>query len=104
LPKDVVIESPKLLVQTYDSFDLHYNCHAVVNFNSGPGVQAALAGVRPLVDATSLAAPVGIDFAEIERPYQKDRESWLVQICHTEYTVEELAQGIWLNRIAPALH
>jgi hypothetical protein len=76
----------------------------VVNFNSGPGVQAALAGVRPLVDATSLAAPVGIDFAEIERPYQKDRESWLVQICHTEYTVEELAQGIWLNRIAPALH
>ncbi len=67
-------------------------------------VQAALAGVRPLVDASSLAAPVGIDFAEIERPYQKDRESWLVQICHTEYTVEELAQGIWLNRIAPALH
>ena len=103
LPKNVTVEIPKPVAQTYDSFDLHYDCHAVANFNSGPGIQAALAGVRPLVDVSSLAAPVGIDFAEIERPYQKDRESWLVQICHTEYTLEELAQGIWLDRVAPAL-
>jgi hypothetical protein len=103
LPKNVTVEIPQPLAQTYDSFDMHYNCHAVINFNSGPGIQAAIAGVRPLVDITSLALPVSVNFAEIELPYQKDRESWLVQICHTEYTLQELAQGIWLDRIAPGL-
>jgi hypothetical protein len=103
LPKNVTVEIPQSVPQTYDSFDMHYNCHAVVNFNSGPGTQAAIAGVRPLVDVSSLAAPVGIDFVELESPYQTDRESWLVQICHTEYTLEELARGIWLDRVAPAL-
>ena len=103
LPNNVTVEIPQPVPQTYDSFDMQYNCHAVVNFNSGPGTQAAIAGVRPLVDVSSLASPVSIDFAEIESPYQKDRESWLVQICHTEYTLEELAQGVWLDRVAPAL-
>lgn len=103
LPNNVTVEIPQPVPQTYDSFDMQYNCHAVANFNSGPGTQAAIAGVRPLVDVSSLASPVSIDFAEIESPYQKDRESWLTQICHTEYTLEELAQGVWLDRVAPAL-
>lgn len=103
LPKNVTVEIARPVPQTYDSFDMHYNYHAVVNFNSGPGIQAALAGVRPLVDVSSLAAPVGINFVELESPYERDRESWLVQICHTEYTLEELARGIWLDRVAPAL-
>ena len=103
LPNNVTVEIPQPVPQTYDSFDMQYNCHAVVNFNSGPGTQAAIAGVRPLVDVSSLASPVSIDFAEIESPYQKDRESWLTQICHTEYTLKELAQGVWLDRVAPAL-
>lgn len=103
LPQDVTVETPNKLPNTYDSFDMHYDCHAMVNYNSGPGIQAAIAGVRPVVDNTSLAYPVGIGFADIEQPYTRDRELWLAQICHTEYTVEELRRGTWLDRIAPAL-
>ena len=103
LPQDISIEAPRKLANTYDSYDMHFDCHAVVNLNSGPGVQAAIAGVRPVVDLTSLAYPVGIGFADIEQPYEKDRQLWLTQICHTEYTVEELQRGTWLKRIEPAL-
>jgi hypothetical protein len=103
LPPNVKIEQPRQLANTYDSFDMHFDCHAVVNYNSGPGIQAAIAGVRPVVDSSSLAYPVGVGYADIEQPYDKDRELWLTQICHTEYTVDELRTGTWLKRISPAL-
>ena len=103
LPPGVSIESPKKLANTYDSYDMHFDCHAVVNYNSGPGIQAAIAGSRPIVHATSLAHPVSVGFADIEQPYITNRDLWLTQISHTEYTLEELEQGLWLNRIHPAL-
>jgi hypothetical protein len=103
LPPGVSIESPKKLANTYDSYDMHFDCHAVVNYNSGPGIQAAIAGSRPIVHSTSLAYPVSIGFADIEQPYITDRDLWLTQISHTEYTLNELEQGLWLNRLHPAL-
>ena len=103
LPPGVSVEPPKKLVNTYDSYDMHFDCHAVVNYNSGPGIQAAIAGVRPVVESTSLAYPVAVGFSDIEQSYETDRDLWLRQICHTEYTVEELQEGLWLKRIAPAL-
>jgi hypothetical protein len=103
LSPDVQVQTPQKVANTYDSFDMHYNCHAVVNYNSGPGIQAAIAGVRPVVHNTSLAYPVSVGFADIEQPYDIDRTLWLAQICHTEYTLDELKQGTWLKRIAPAL-
>jgi hypothetical protein len=103
LPHNVTVQQPQRVANTYDSYNLHYNCHAVVNYNSGPGIQAAIAGVRPVVDVTSLAHPVGIDMAQIEQPYATDRDLWLTQICHTEYTVDEIKKGSWLSRIAPSL-
>jgi len=103
LQPGISIEQPRQVANTYDSFDMHFDCHAVVNYNSGPGIQAAIAGVRPVVDGTSLAYPVSVGFADIEQPYIVDRHLWLTQICHTEYTVEELRRGTWLKRISPAL-
>lgn len=103
LPARVIVEIPNRLPNTYDSFDMHYDCHALVNYNSGPGIQAAIAGVRPIVETTSLAYPVGVGFADLERPYARDRELWLAQICHTEYTLDELRRGTWISRVAPAL-
>ena len=99
LPNNVKFESPQPLPNTYDSFDIDYQCHAVVNYNSGPGIQAAIAGTRPIVDASSLAHPVSIDVAMIEQPYDIDRQQWLVEICHTEYTLNEIEQGIWIPRL-----
>ena len=103
LPPGVTIEQPRKLENTYDSFDMHFDCHAVINYNSGPGIQAAIAGSRPIVDFSSLAYPVGIGYPDIEQPYDIDRNLWLTQICHTEYTVEELQRGIWIKRLEPAL-
>ena len=103
LPKDVIIEQPQKIANTYDSYNLAFDCHAMVNHNSGPGIQAALAGTRPMVDSTSLAHAVSIDLHDIEQPYTADRDQWLVEICHTEYTVEEIKKGLWLQRLQPQL-
>lgn len=86
-PKDVVWEQPRKLANTYDSFDMHWNFDSVINYNSGPGIQSVIAGVPVIVDQSSLAYNV------------VDREQWLVEICHTEYTVEEIERGTWVKRI-----
>jgi hypothetical protein len=86
-PKTVVWEQPCKLANTYDSFDMHWDFDAVINYNSGPGIQATIAGVPAVVDFTSLAYNV------------IDREQWLIEICHTEYTLEEIRQGTWVKRI-----
>ena len=103
LPSDVVIETPQRIDNTYDSYNLAFDCHAIINHNSGPGIQAALAGTRPVVDVSSLAHPVSIQIENIDQPYKVDRDQWLVEICHTEYTVKEIAQGLWLNRLKSRL-
>jgi hypothetical protein len=99
LPKDVIIEQPQKIANTYDSYNLAFDCHAIVNYNSGPGIQAALAGTRPIVDASSLAYPVSISMDNIEHSYTVDRDQWLVEICHTEYTLKEIEQGLWIQRL-----
>lgn len=99
LPPGVVIERPKKIVSTYDSYNLAFDCHAVVNYNSGPGIQAALAGTRPIVDSSSLAHPVSITLDKLDQPYIIDRDQWLIEICHTEYTLKELQQGQWIQRL-----
>jgi hypothetical protein len=103
LPLGVTVQQPRRVVNSYDSYDMHFDCHAVINYNSGPGIQAAIAGVRPVVDATSLAHSVGVSWADLERPYTLDRQQWLTEICHTEYTVSEIERGLWLDRLLPAL-
>ena len=103
LDKNVTIEQPQRDKSTYDSYNLAFDCYAIVNYNSGPGIQAALAGTRPLVDQTSLAYPVSISLEELGHPYTIDRDQWLIEICHTEYTLKELEQGLWIQRIQAAL-
>jgi len=96
---NVTVEQPQRMTDTYDSYNLTFDCHAMINHNSGPGIQAALAGTRILVDQSSLAYPVSIDLKDLEQPYQVDRDRWLVEICHTEYTVKEIEQGLWIQRL-----
>lgn len=85
--QDVFWQQPKKIVNTYDSFDIDWNFDAVINYNSGPGIQAVIAGVTAIVDQTSLAYGV------------VDRQQWLIEICHTEYTLEEIESGSWVKRI-----
>jgi hypothetical protein len=99
LNKTITVEKPQKLVNTYDSFDMHFDYHAVVNYCSGPGIQAAISGTRPIVGVYSLAAPVSVAINDLDRPYDVDRDQWLIEICHTEYTLEELGKGVWLKRL-----
>lgn len=103
LPSNIRIDHPKRLSGTYDSFDWSDDWHAVVNHNSGPGVLAGIAGVRPVAHASSLAWPVAVNIEDIESPYDLDRESWLIRIAHTEYTLDEISQGRWLKRLCSRL-
>jgi hypothetical protein len=104
LPKNVDIQDPNKIRDTYDSFDLQFKYHAIVNHNSGPGIQAAIQGCRPVVDASSLAYPVCVDWTNIEQPYDLDRTQWLIELSHTEYTVAEMEQGTWFPRISKFLN
>jgi hypothetical protein len=99
----VTLELPRLVPNTYDAFDMRFDCYAMINLNSGPGIQAAVHGVRPIVHSSSLAHPVSVSTNNIEQPYDIDRDQWLVEICHTEYTVEEIREGLWLKRLSDRL-
>ena len=96
---NVTIQHPQPVANTYDSFDFDLDAYCIVNFNSGPGIQGAINGTRIIVDETSLAHPMSITSRDIEAPNFKNRDEWFTQICHTEYTVEEIQQGIPYTRI-----
>jgi hypothetical protein len=98
-----MIESPKPIPGTYDSFDYDRclnTAWAVVNHNSGPGTQAILNGVPAFVGSTSLASPVGnLDITDIENPLRPDRTQWIEQLAHTEWTILEIESGLPLQRL-----
>jgi len=95
----VTVERPSRIPNTYDDFDIFYNYHCVINHNSGPAIQAAIQGVPVLCDQSSLAADLSIKWSELDSPYVPDRTEWFVKLCHTEWTVEEIRQGIPIARL-----
>jgi len=99
LDKIITVERPQKVDGTYDDFNMHFDYHAVVNYSSGPGIQAAISGTRPVVGMYSLALPVSVAIAELDQPYDLDRDQWLIEICHTEYTVKEIKEGVWIRRL-----
>jgi hypothetical protein len=103
-PRDVfktyhIMDLPNKIVGTYDTFDINYNFHCVINFNSGPGIQAAIAGTPVICHSSSLAYPVSSDIKDIENIKLPDRRAWFIKICHTEYTLDEIEEGIPLKRL-----
>ena len=103
----VKMQPPLALRGTYDEFDFRGSLSrawAVVNENSGPGSQAILDGVPAFVGAYSMAAPVAnMDFSTIEKPLMPDRTEWLEDLCHTEWTLGEIASGYPLSRLLSRL-
>jgi hypothetical protein len=95
----VEVERPTRISDTYDDFDIFYNYHCVINHNSGPAIQAAINGVPVVCDQSSLAADLSIKWSELDNPYVPDRTQWFVKLCHTEWTVEEIHQGIPISRL-----
>lgn len=95
----VVVERPKKILNTYDSFDIDYNHHLVINHNSGPAVQAAISGIPIFCDQSSLAGPISIKLENLENPVVPNREEWFLKLCHTEWTVDEIVRGLPQQRL-----
>lgn len=102
--KNIRIDSPRMIPNTYDEFNFDYNYHCVVNHNSGPAVRAAIHGVPVIVDSSSLAYPISDSIENIETASLKDREEWFIKLLHTEWTVTELEEGIPMQRILKNLN
>ena len=105
--KNVHRQEPHHVNGTYDDFDMGFsNVWATVSYSSNPGTHSCINGVPAFVSTHSLAYDVGndIDFLyDIENPLMPDRQQWLNDYAHTEYTIEEISHGIPLNHLTSVL-
>ena len=103
IPSGCLIDRPQFTAGSYDDFDFDRvleSAHCVVNWNSGPGSQALIAGVPAFVGPDSLASPIANwDLSQIENPPRSERSVWLEQLAHTEWTVEEIRSGLPFKRL-----
>jgi hypothetical protein len=97
--KNIIIETPVKLANTYDQYDLNFNYHAIFNYNSGVSIQAAQHGTPIICDDSSLASEVSVTLSNIDRPTIIDRHQWFERLVHTEWTLEEIGEGIPLKRL-----
>ena len=105
--KHVYRQEPQHVNGTYDDFDMQFNnIWATISHSSNPGIHSVISGVPSFVSNSSLAYDVAndIDFLHnIEEPLMTDRTQWLNDYAWTEFTVEEIAQGIPLKRLTSKL-
>ncbi len=99
----ITIDNPVKLINTYDQFNVNFGYHCIINHNSGTGVQTVLAGSPIICDPSSLAYEMSGNLSNIDHITLPDRTRWFQKILHTEWTVEEIRQGIPQKRILFAL-
>lgn len=76
----------------------------IVNYSSGPALEAVLNGIHVYTGAASFAYPLSIrDWKDIENPPRVDRSEWLDEYVHTEWWPEEISEGIPWKRLRPYL-
>ena len=106
--KNVRRQDPQHIRGSYDDFDMSFrNVHATISYSSNPGIHSVLEGVPAFVGSASLAydAANDIDFLhDIENPLKPDRQQWLNDYAWTEFTVEEISQGIPIKRLTSAIN
>jgi hypothetical protein len=105
--KNVYRQDPQLVTGTYDDYDINFkDAWATISHSSNPGIQSIINGVPAFVSSSSLAYPVAnnIDSLQnIEDPVIPDRQQWLNDYAHTEYTTEEISKGIPHKRLTSLL-
>ena len=102
---NVVSQNPIHVSGTYDDFDFDpTGAYAVVNWSSNPATKAVMEGIPVFVGPDSLAYDVGnTDLTQINTPKTPDRQQWLNDIAHTEWTIGEIATGTPINRLTSKL-
>jgi hypothetical protein len=104
---NVYRQEPQYLNGTYDDFDMGFDdVYATVSYSSNPGIHSIIEGIPAFVSSHSLAYPVANDidfFHDINNPLRPDRQQWLNDYAHTEWTLEEISQGIPLKHLTSSL-
>jgi len=103
--KNVYRQDPIKIIGTYDDFDMNFNnIKFTVSWNSNPGIHSIIQGVPAFVGPSSLAWDVGCPhLLMVDNPHMPDRQQWLNDYAHTEWTVEEISQGIPLKNLTSKL-
>lgn len=105
--KHVYRQEPRHVIGTYDDFDIRFdNVWATISHSSNPGVHSIINGIPAFVSPSSLAYDVSndIDFLhDIENPIMPDRTQWLNDYAWTEYTTEEIANGLPFKNLTDKL-
>jgi hypothetical protein len=103
--RNVIRQNPLKINGTYDEFDFRYeDAWAVVNWSSNPAVEAVRNGIPVFVGPSSLAWEVGNHSLDtINSPLTPDRSQWLNDLAHTEWTIQEIAEGLPLKHLTERL-
>ena len=94
----IYFDQPKS-IGNYDSVnfkDILDRTHVLINYCTSPAVEAVMKGVPVVVGEPSMAFDMKTEIEDIETPFkakEQDRAIWFDKICHTEWTVEEIAGG-----------
>ena len=105
--KNVYRQNPRHVNGTYDDFDIGFNnIWATVSYSSNPGIHSVIEGVPAFVSTHSLAYDVANDInslQNIETPLMPDRTQWLNDYSWTEFTIEEISEGMPLKLLTSKL-
>ena len=105
--KNVRVVHPVKDQNTYDDTDFNQklkNAWAVVNHSSNPAMQSVFNGIPVFVSEASLSYDVGnSSLANINKPKMPDRQTWANRLAYTEWTTEEIKQGLPWARIKKRL-
>ena len=103
--KNVSVQVPAKINGTYDSYDLNFNDYwATINWSSSPAIHSIINGIPAIVGPSSMAYDVAEhDIKNIENPHMPERQQWLNDYAWTEFTLEEIADGLPLSRLTNLL-
>lgn len=99
--ENVVREQPIKIKGSYDDFDFKTdNAFAVINWSSNPATQAMIEGVPVFTGPHSLAWPVANQNLDtITLPIRPDRTQWFNDLAYTEWTIDEISEGLPLKHL-----
>lgn len=103
--KNVYRQEPRHIAGSYDDFDMGFNnVYTTVSWTSNPGIHSVIEGIPVYTSSSSLAWDVSIkSLTNINNPPLPDRQQWLNDYAWTEFTIEEISQGIPLKRLTSKL-
>lgn len=81
------------------------NCKVCITYNSGAGVDAAVAGVPVITgNAGSFAWDVASHSLDtVDTPYCPDRTQWLNNLAYAEWSLDEIAAGLPWRHLKPRI-